>query len=31
MGIFLIRRIMDEISYVYKKCFQNDLELIKFL
>lgn len=31
MGIFLIRRIMDEISYVYKKGFQNDLELIKFL
>ncbi len=31
MGIFLIRRIMDEISYVYRKGFQNELELIKFL
>ena len=31
MGIFLMRRIMDEISYVYKKGFQNDLELIKCL
>jgi anti-sigma regulatory factor (Ser/Thr protein kinase) len=31
MGIFLIRQIMDEISYVYRKGFQNDLELIKFL
>lgn len=31
MGIFLIRRIMDEISYVYRRGFQNDLEMIKFL
>ena len=31
MGIFLIRQIMDEISYVYRKGFQNELELIKFL
>ncbi len=31
LGIFLIRRIMDEISYVYRKGFQNELELIKFL
>lgn len=31
MGIFLIRRIMDEISYVYRKGFQNELEMIKFL
>jgi len=31
MGVFLIRQIMDEISYVYRKGFQNELELIKFL
>ena len=31
LGIFLIRQIMDEISYVYRKGFQNELELIKFL
>ena len=31
MGIFLIRQIMDEISYVYRKGFQNELEIIKFL
>jgi anti-sigma regulatory factor (Ser/Thr protein kinase) len=31
MGIFLMRQIMDEISYVYRKGFQNELELIKFL
>ncbi len=31
LGIFLIRQIMDEISYVYRKGFQNDLELIRFL
>ncbi len=31
LGVFLIRQIMDEISYVYRKGFQNELELIKFL
>lgn len=31
MGIFLIRQIMDEITYTYRKGFQNELELIKFL
>lgn len=31
MGIFLIRQIVDEISYIYRKGFQNELELIKFL
>jgi anti-sigma regulatory factor (Ser/Thr protein kinase) len=31
MGVFLMRQVMDEISYVYRKGFQNDLELIKFL
>jgi anti-sigma regulatory factor (Ser/Thr protein kinase) len=30
-GIFLIRQIMDEITYTYRKGFQNELELIKFL
>ena len=31
LGIFLIRRIMDEITYVYRKGFQNELEMIRFL
>jgi anti-sigma regulatory factor (Ser/Thr protein kinase) len=31
MGVFLMRQIMDEITYIYKKGFQNELELIKFL
>lgn len=31
MGIFLIRTIMDEISYTYRKGFENHFELIKFL
>jgi anti-sigma regulatory factor (Ser/Thr protein kinase) len=31
LGVFLMRQIMDEISYVYRKGFQNELELIKFL
>jgi anti-sigma regulatory factor (Ser/Thr protein kinase) len=31
MGIFLMRQIMDEICYTYRKGFQNELELIKFL
>ncbi|MBI4617268.1 MAG: ATP-binding protein [Planctomycetes bacterium] len=31
MGIFLIRQIMDEVQYVYRKGFENQLILIKFL
>ncbi len=31
MGIFLIRNLMDEISYTYRKGFENHFELIKFL
>ncbi|OHB74216.1 MAG: hypothetical protein A2Z34_10305 [Planctomycetes bacterium RBG_16_59_8] len=31
LGIFLIRAIMDEITYNYKKGFENELELIRFL
>ena len=31
LGIFLIRQIMDEISYSYKKGFENTLEMICFL
>jgi anti-sigma regulatory factor (Ser/Thr protein kinase) len=31
LGVFLMRQIMDEITYLYKKGFQNELELIKFL
>ena len=31
MGFFLIRQIMDEINYVYRRGFQNDIEMIKFL
>lgn len=30
MGIFLIRQIVDEISYAFKKGFQNQLVLTKF-
>ena len=30
VGIFLIRQVMDEVSYRFKKGFQNELELIKF-
>ncbi len=30
MGVFLIRQIMDEVSYRYKKGFQNEIEMIKF-
>jgi len=31
MGIFLIRQIVDEISYAFKKGYQNQLILTKFL
>jgi anti-sigma regulatory factor (Ser/Thr protein kinase) len=31
LSLYLMRLIMDEITYVYKKGFQNDLEMIKFL
>ncbi len=31
MGIFLLRQIMDEIQYTYRKGFQNDLELVRFI
>src|SRR5258706_2168512 len=31
MGIFLIRQIMDEITYNYRKGFENQFEMIKFL
>lgn len=31
LGIFLMRMIMDEITYTYKKGFENELVLIKFL
>jgi anti-sigma regulatory factor (Ser/Thr protein kinase) len=30
IGIFLIRRIMDEISYQFKKGFENSLTMIKY-
>jgi serine/threonine-protein kinase RsbW len=30
MGIFLIRKIMDEISYQFKKGFENNLTMIKY-
>ena len=30
MGIFLIRAIVDEINYTFRKGFQNQLELVKF-
>ena len=31
MGIFLMRQMMDEVLYTYRKGFENQLELIKFL
>jgi anti-sigma regulatory factor (Ser/Thr protein kinase) len=31
LGIFLIREIMDEVNYTYKKGFQNELTLVKFI
>ncbi|HZN61584.1 MAG TPA: ATP-binding protein [Planctomycetota bacterium] len=31
LGIFLMRRIMDEILYTYRKGFENELVLIRFL
>src|SRR5262245_40951608 len=31
MGIFLMRQLMDEVQYTYRKGFENQLELIKFL
>ena len=31
IGIFLIRQVMDEIEYVYRKGFENQLVLTKFL
>lgn len=31
IGIFLIRSIVDEINYSYRKGFQNQLEIVKFV
>jgi anti-sigma regulatory factor (Ser/Thr protein kinase) len=31
LGTFLIRRIVDEFTYVFKKGFQSELTMIKFL
>ncbi|MHC5020509.1 MAG: ATP-binding protein [Planctomycetota bacterium] len=31
IGIFLIRAIVDEINYTYRKGFQNQLEIVKFV
>ena len=31
MGVFMLRHVVDEINYTYRKGFQNELELIKFL
>ncbi|MHC5036903.1 MAG: ATP-binding protein [Planctomycetota bacterium] len=31
MSIFLIQQIVDEIHYIYRKGFQNELELIRFI
>ncbi len=30
VGVFVIRQVMDEVTYRFKKGFQNELELIKF-
>jgi anti-sigma regulatory factor (Ser/Thr protein kinase) len=31
LGTFLIRRVVDEFTYVFRKGFQSELEMIKFL
>ncbi|MHC4778585.1 MAG: ATP-binding protein [Planctomycetota bacterium] len=31
MGIFLVRQIMDEIQYIFRKGYQNELELVRFI
>jgi anti-sigma regulatory factor (Ser/Thr protein kinase) len=31
LGIFLMREIMDEVNYTFKKGFQNELTLVKFV
>ena len=31
MGIFLMRQILDEILYTYRKGFENELQLIRYL
>ncbi len=31
LAVFLMRKIMDEVNYSYKKGYQNDLQLVKFL
>lgn len=31
LGTFLIRRVVDEFTYVFRKGFQSEIELIKFL
>lgn len=31
LGIFLIRRIMDEVNYTYKQGHHNELQMIKYL
>lgn len=31
LGIFLMREIMDEVNYTYRKGFQNELQLVKFI
>ena len=31
LGIFLIRRIMDEINYTYKQGHHNELQMIKYI
>ena len=31
LGTFLIRRVMDEFTYIFRKGFQSEIEMIKFL
>lgn len=31
LGIFVMRAIMDEVTYSYKRGFQNELQLVRFL
>ena len=30
LGIFLIRAIMDEVTYVYRRGFENQFQMVKF-
>jgi len=31
LGVFLMRRIMDEVNYSFKQCCHNELQMIKYI